>query len=92
MTRYRHKLMRLRSGLKAQVNAVMGKNGVLPIAATCSASVARPGSTPSSCPWPTRCASSPLRDLIELYGREIEILDRRRCAGCRGGHQPQPRR
>ena len=30
LTRYRHKLMRLRSGLKAQVHAVMGKNGVLP--------------------------------------------------------------
>ncbi len=26
---------------------------------------------------PTRCAWSSLRDLIELYGREIEILDRR---------------
>ena len=30
MVRYRHKLMRLRSGLKAQVHAVMGKHGVLP--------------------------------------------------------------
>ena len=30
MTRYRHKLVQLRSGLKAQVHAVMGKNGVLP--------------------------------------------------------------
>ena len=30
MVRYRHKLMRLRSALKAQVHAVMGKHGVLP--------------------------------------------------------------
>src|SRR5271156_5667841 len=30
MVRYRHKLCRLRSGLKAQVHAVMGKHGVLP--------------------------------------------------------------
>src|SRR2546423_6477200 len=30
MARYRHKLMRLRAGLKAQVHAVMGKAGVLP--------------------------------------------------------------
>ena len=30
LVRYRHKLMRLRSGLKAQVHAVMGKHGVLP--------------------------------------------------------------
>jgi hypothetical protein len=30
MVRYRHKLVRLRSGLKAQVHAVMGKHGVIP--------------------------------------------------------------
>ena len=30
MVRYRAKLVRLRSGLKAQVHAVMGKHGVLP--------------------------------------------------------------
>src|SRR3954469_12830999 len=30
LVRYRHKLVRLRSGLKAQVHAVMGKHGVLP--------------------------------------------------------------
>ena len=30
LVRYRHKLVRLRAGLKAQVHAVMGKHGVLP--------------------------------------------------------------
>src|SRR3954454_10710693 len=30
MVRYRHKLVQLRSGLKAQVHAIMGKHGVLP--------------------------------------------------------------
>ncbi len=30
LTRYRYKLSRLRAGLKAQIHAAMGKNGVLP--------------------------------------------------------------
>jgi transposase len=58
MTRYRHKLSQLRGGLKAQVHAVMGKNGVLPQWTTCGARPEPPSWTPSSCPWPTRCAWS----------------------------------
>jgi transposase len=61
LVRYRAKLVALRSGLKAQVHAVMAKNGVLPHAPTCSVWAATPSSTPSSCPGPTpfawsRCA------------------------------------
>ena len=36
LVRYRAKLVQLRSGLKAQVHAVMAKEGVLPTVTTCS--------------------------------------------------------
>jgi hypothetical protein len=58
LTRYRHKLMRLRSGLKAQVHAVMARTACCPPAATCSAWAAAPNSMLSSSPWLTRCAWS----------------------------------
>ncbi len=77
LTRYRHKLMRLRSGLKAQVHAVMGKNGVLP----CRVDMFGPSGTAQldalELPMAYELRLESLRDLIELYGREIEILDRR---------------
>ena len=77
LTRYRHKLMRLRSGLKAQVHAVMGKNGVLPA----RRDMFGPGGTAQldalSLPVPYELRLESLRDLIDIYGREIEILDRR---------------
>ncbi len=77
MTRYRHKLTQLRSGLKAQVHAVMGKNGVLPSWTTMwgPAGTAQLDSLELPMAYSLRLES--LRDLIELYGREIEILDRR---------------
>ena len=46
LVRYRAKLVGLRSGLKAQVHAVMAKEGVLPTVATCSAVKATPSSMP----------------------------------------------
>ena len=77
LTRYRHKLMRLRSGLKAQVHAVMGKNGVLPA----RRDMFGPGGTAQldalQLPMAYELRLESLRDLIELYGREIAILDRR---------------
>jgi transposase len=77
LTRYRHKLMRLRSGLKAQVHAVMGKAGVLPA----RRDMFGPGGTAQldalSLPVPYELRLESLRDLIDIYGREIEILDRR---------------
>ncbi len=77
MTRYRHKLSQLRGGLKAQVHAVMGKNGVLPAWSTMwgPAGTAQLDSLELPMAYSLRLES--LRDLIELYGREIEILDRR---------------
>lgn len=77
LTRYRHKLVQLRSGLKAQVHAVMGKNGVLPAWSSMwgPAGTAQLDSLELPMAYTLRLES--LRDMIELYGREIEILDRR---------------
>jgi transposase len=58
LVRYRVKLVRLRSGLKSQVHAVMAKNGCSPVVMTCSAPEATPSSMPWSFPSPTRRASS----------------------------------
>ena len=97
LTRYRHKLMRLRSGLKAQVHAVMGKNGVLPS----RRDMFGPGGTAQldalELPMAYELRLESLRDLIELYGREIQILDRRIHARLRDhprvpGHPGHPRR
>ncbi|MDP8902123.1 MAG: IS110 family transposase [Actinomycetota bacterium] len=77
LVRYRHKLMRLRSGLKAQVHAVMSKNGVLP----CRRDMFGPGGTAQldalELPMAYSLRLESLRDLIELYTREIATLDRR---------------
>jgi transposase len=77
LVRYRHKLVRLRSGLKAQVHAVMGKHGVLPT----RVNMFGPGGTAQldaldlPVGYSTRLAS--LRDLIGVYDREVIALDRR---------------
>jgi transposase len=76
LVRYRHKLMRLRSGLKAQVHAVMGKHGVLPA----RVDMFGPGGTAQldalelPAGYAARMAS--LRRLIDVYTNEIAQLDR----------------
>ena len=77
MTRYRHKLMRLSSGLKAQVHAVMGKNGVLPSRSDMFGLGGTAQLDALELPMAYSLRLESLRDLIELYRREIEILDRR---------------
>jgi transposase len=77
LTRYRHKLMRLRSGLKAQVHAVMGKNGVLPTRKDMFGLGGTAQLDALELPMAYSLRLESLRDLIALYGREIEILDRR---------------
>ena len=77
MTRYRHKLVRLRSGLKAQVHAVMGKNGVLPTRTDMFGLGGNAQLDALELPMAYSLRLESLRDLIELYGREIVILDRR---------------
>jgi transposase len=77
MVRYRHKLVRLRSGLKAQVHAVMGKHGVLPA----RTDMFGPGGTAQldalELPLGYSFRLESLRDLIVAYDREIVALDRR---------------
>jgi transposase len=77
LTRYRHKLSQLRSGLKAQIHAVMGKNGVLPA----RRDLFGPGGTAQldalELPAPYSFRIESLRDLVATYSREIDSLDRR---------------
>jgi transposase len=77
MVRYRHKLVRLRSGLKAQVHAVMGKHGILPS----RTDMFGPGGTAQldalDLPAGYSFRLDSLRDLIGVYDREVKVLDRR---------------
>ena len=77
LVRYRAKLVRLRSALKAQVHAVMGKHGVLPA----RVDMFGPGGTAQldslELPMAYSCRLESLRDLICVYDREITALDRR---------------
>jgi transposase len=87
LVRYRAKLVVLRSGLKAQVHAVMAKEGVLPS----RADMFGPGGHAQleamvmADNYRTRVES--LRDLIGLYDREVAMLEgqiHRRLRGHRG--------
>ena len=75
LVRYRAKLVALRSGLKAQVHAVMAKEGVLPA----QADMFGPGGHAQldamglGDNYAARVKS--LRDLIELYDREVAMLE-----------------
>jgi transposase len=86
LVRYRAKLVRLRSGLKAQVHAVMGKNGVLPA----RLDMFGPGGTAQldalELPVAYSCRLESLRDLVGYYDRDIIELDRR-IAGQLVNHQ-----
>jgi transposase len=77
LVRYRAKLVALRSGLKAQVHAVMAKEGVLPRVADmfCQAGNAQLDEMAMAEPYVIRVES--LRDLIELYDREVAMLERK---------------
>jgi transposase len=87
LVRYRAKLVALRSGLKAQVHAVMAKEGVLP---SVTDLFSKAGNTQLDRmelgdAYTIRVES--LRDLIEVYDREVAMLEgqiRRRLRGHRG--------
>ena len=76
LVRYRAKLVRLRSGLKAQVHAVMGKHGVLPS----RVDMFGPGGTaqldalelPDAYAWRLKS----LRQLVRTCDAEVDRLDR----------------
>jgi transposase len=76
MVRFRMKLGNLRIGLKAQVHAVTAKNGILP----CRGDMWGPGGSAQldSLELPDAYFNriAVLRDLVELYEREIGFLDR----------------
>jgi transposase len=87
LVRYRAKLVALRSGLKAQVHAVMAKEGVLPNLADMFGSGGRAqlDALAMADNYTTRVAS--LRDLICVYDREVAMLEReihRQLRGHRG--------
>ena len=75
LVRYRAKLVALRSGLKAQVHAVMAKAGVLPLVSDmfCQAGNAQLDDLQLGDGYAIRVES--LRDLIELYDREVTMLE-----------------
>jgi hypothetical protein len=74
--RYRAKLVKLRSGLKAQVHAVMAKEGVLPAVADmfCVAGNAQLDAMALGRTYALRVES--LRELIAVYNREVGVLER----------------
>jgi transposase len=86
LVRYRAKLVALRLGLKAQVHAVMAREGVLPAAADlfCVAGNAQLDGLAMADSYTTRVES--LRDLIELYDREVAMLEREIHIQLRGHH------
>jgi transposase len=75
LVRYRAKLVALRSSLKAQVHAVMAKEGVLPTVADMfgPAGNAQLDQLELGDAYALRVAS--LRDLIEVYDREVAMLE-----------------
>jgi transposase len=77
LVRYRAKLVQLRSGLKAQVHAVMGKEGVLPTLTDmfCQAGQGELDRMELGDVYVVRVES--LRDLIEVYDREVAMLERK---------------
>jgi hypothetical protein len=76
LVRYRAKLVQLRSGLKAQVHAVMAKEGVLPSVGDmfCAAGQVQLDEMALGPNYTIRVES--LRDLIEVYDREVVMLER----------------
>jgi transposase len=77
LVRYRAKLVQLRSGLKAQVHAVMAKEGVLPTMTDmfCQAGQRELDRMQLGEVYVVRVES--LRDLIEVYDREVAVLERK---------------
>jgi transposase len=86
VVRYRLKLVQLRSGLKAQVHAVMGKHGVLPTRCDMFGLGGNAQLDALEFPDAYMARLDSLRDLIDVYNREITDVDRR-MAKMLAGHQ-----
>jgi transposase len=76
LVRYRAKLVQLRSGLKAQVHAVMAKEGVLPTLDDMFGPGGQVQLDEMGLGRNYRVRVESLRDLIEVYDREIGMLER----------------
>jgi transposase len=76
LVRYRAKLVQLRSGLKAQVHAVMAKEGVLPMVLDMFGPSGQVQLNEMGLGRNYTIRVESLRDLIELYDREIVMLER----------------
>jgi transposase len=77
LVRYRAKLVQLRSGLKAQVHAVMAKEGVLPGVTDMFGPKGQTLLDAMELADAYLARVESLRDLIEVYDREVVILERR---------------
>jgi transposase len=77
LVRYRHKLSQLRSGLKGQIHAVLGKEGVIPSLVEMWGPAGQRflDDTAMGDAYEYRLES--LRDLIAVYDREVTALDQR---------------
>ena len=75
IVRYRAKAVRLRSGLKAQVHAVMAKNGVLPARLDMFGLGGSAQLDALDLPHNYSLRIESLRDLIVFYDREIRTLE-----------------
>jgi transposase len=76
LVRYRAKLVALRSGLKAQVHAVMAKNGILPARVEMFGPGGQAQLDALDVPMSYTIRIESLRDLIEIYDREVTMLER----------------
>ena len=76
LVRYRAKLVQLRSGLKAQVHAVMAKEGVLPTVVDMFGPAGQVQLNEMGLGRNYTIRVESLRDLIEIYDREIVMLER----------------
>lgn len=76
LVRYRAKLVQLRSGLKAQVHAVMAKEGVLPTVVDMFGPAGQVQLDEMGLAESYTIRVESLRDLIEIYDREIVMLER----------------
>ena len=77
LVRYRHKLSQLRAGLKSQIHAVLGKEGVIPDLKALWGPQERTGWTTRELAEAYRHRVASLRRLISRYDIEINHLDKR---------------
>ena len=76
LVRYRAKLVQLRSGLKAQVHAVMAKQGVLPTVVDMFGPAGQVQLDEMGLDRNYLIRVESLRDLMEIYDREVVMLER----------------